>query len=175
MAVDKYVPATREARPRAKTQMPPAKPWRADRPGDIVDDHPMGGPFGYQGPDQGYALRLASMYEEQALLEPGERWEDVEYGVAQVASRRASMFGRAPIRDDVELALIAWGFLVRRTPDRVLDEVKKVRRPLFADVVHDHARQREIAEGVTEDALRLTPAEAEARMAAGELLIHVAG
>jgi hypothetical protein len=174
MAVDPYVSATRDARPRRKTPMPPAKPWRATRPGETVGHvHPQGGAFGYQGPDQGYALHLARPFEHDVDLAPGERWEDVEYGILGVASRRANLFGRAPIKDDVEVALLAWGFLPDAAARHLVETLVRARRPLFADVVHDHGDQRRIAEAVPEDALRLTPAEARARIAAGESLVSL--
>ena len=34
-------------------------PWTNDRPGDIAGRQPVGARLGFQGPDQGYGLRLA--------------------------------------------------------------------------------------------------------------------
>jgi len=174
MAIDPYVAATREGQPRRRASMPPAKPWRADRPGDIDTHHPQGGSFGHQGPDQGYAFKLAGLFEDRASLVRGERWEDVEYGVAEVACRRASSFGRAPIKDDVELGLLAWGFLTEGVPPQLIDALVAARRPLFSDVIHDHTRQRKIAGAVPEGILRMTPSEARARLVGGELLVSLA-
>src|SRR2546421_3712367 len=137
MAVDPFVTASRDSRPRPKLEMPPAKPWVANRPGDIVVGQPEGGAFGYQGPDQGYALRLADFYRDAVTLAPSEEWDDVMRGCVAVALRRASIFGRAPVRDDIEVALLAWGFLPDGIPAELVDRLVRSRRPLFAAVQHD--------------------------------------
>src|SRR4051794_34442092 len=72
--------------------------WTAVRPAEAVENgQPEGGPFGFQGPDQGYALKLANSFHGKLHLTAGEHEEDAIAGCLMVAMRRASLFGRAPM------------------------------------------------------------------------------
>lgn len=79
--------------------------WRPSRPGEITTpaDMPMGGVFGNPGPDTGWVAKLV----KQAEFE--RETNDIEAVVATIASARASVFGRGPVPDDVEAALIVLG------------------------------------------------------------------
>ena len=171
MAVEPFVVSNRDNLPRKGTELPPARRWVPGRPGDLGVGQPEGGQFGYQGPDQGYALRLADLFHDRVALGRGESWHDAEYGVIAVACRRASIFGRAPIKDDLELGFLVWGFLPDGLPQDLVDRLVALRRPVFADVAHDAFDQRRISEAVPEDVLRSTPADVRRRMASGENLI----
>ena len=86
--------------------------WRADRPGDLPNAPlPSGGGYGHQGPDQGYALNLAKRFIPLLKLQPGESVNDVMAGCVTVALKRASLFGRAPLAEDLRVAFAHWGFL----------------------------------------------------------------
>lgn len=86
--------------------------WRADRPGDLPNSPlPSGGGYGHQGPDQGYALNLAKRFIPLLKLQPGESVNDVVAGCVTVALKRASLFGRAPLAEDLRVAFAHWGFL----------------------------------------------------------------
>jgi len=54
--------------------------WVTVRPGDLVDNQPQGQALGYQGPDQGYVLRLSRLVRERIFLKEGEHSSDVEKG-----------------------------------------------------------------------------------------------
>src|SRR5947209_3423319 len=93
---------------------PPRRPdsWRAERPGDLGGvGQPQGASYGYQGPDQGYALVLARHFDGQLHLAPEEHPDDVSTGAVAVALKRASIFGRAPVVHDLRIAYTVWGFL----------------------------------------------------------------
>ena len=134
----------------------------ADRPGEVVGSEPTAGPgLGYQGPDQGYALKLAQRFVGQLVLVPGEREDDALAGCVAVALRRASMFGRAPVMHDVRLALELFGFL-----DEADVELVAWRRDQFAGAAghHGYHAKLRLADLVPSETLRLTPtAAAEAR------------
>jgi hypothetical protein len=156
----------RTVRDRAAYTSPPrrAEPWTADRPGEIVGFRQPAGPaLGNQGPDQGYVWKLIRQFEDRLLLADGEHVADVLAGCAGVALRRASLFGRAPVVHDVEVALTAFGFL-----DEVDPDLADWRRELFAEVSHPHhyARARLIADLVPEDTLRRPPGELDPTTAA---------
>ncbi len=72
---------------------------------------PSGGGYGHQGPDQGYALNLAKRFIPILKLQPGESVNDVVAGCVTVALKRASLFGRAPLAEDLRVAFAHWGFL----------------------------------------------------------------
>ncbi len=103
--------------------------WRADRPGELSDGPlPAGEGFGHQGPDQGYALRLARHFAPQLQLHDGEKPRDVVAGCVMVALKRASLFGRAPVTDDLQVAFDHWRYRDATAPI----EVVASRRELFA-------------------------------------------
>jgi len=130
----------------------------ADRPGEVVGGEPTAGPgLGCQGPDQGYALKLAQRFAGRLVLADGEREDDALAGCCAVALRRASLFGRAPVVHDLRLALELFGFLVDTDAGLV-----HWRRPLFAGAAghHGYHVKLRLADLVPEDTLRLTPAAA---------------
>jgi hypothetical protein len=156
----------RAVRDQAAYVSPPrrAEPWTADRPGEVVGSRQPAGPaLGNQGPDQGYVWKLIRRFEDRLLLTDGEHVDDVLAGCVGVALRRASLFGRAPVGHDVEVALTVFGFL-----DEVDSDLARWRRDLFAEVSHPHhyARARLIADLVPEETLRLPADDPSAATAA---------
>lgn len=153
MAAPEYVPVDTTLKPRAYTSPPRlTEPWCADRPGEVVHTGQPAGPMlGNQGPDIGYALRLAETVRDRLVLAEGEHADDVLAGVTEVAMKRAAMFGRAPVIHDLTYALTIFGFLGEADDDLVA-----FRRPLFAEVAHTHhyAGRRRIADMVDADVLR---------------------
>ena len=98
----------------------------ADRPAELADGQPAGPGLGYQGPDQGYALRLVRQFDGQLVLTNGEHASDAEAGCVAVALRRASMFGRAPVIHDLTVAFTIWGFLSGADPELVNEDVLRL-------------------------------------------------
>lgn len=132
----------------AHYQSPPRRDrvWSADRPGDVFSTgQPEGDLLGAQGPDQGFALKLAKSFEDKLQLTPGEHAEDVVAGCVAVALKRASAFGRAPTVHDLRCAFTIFGFL-----DSADAELVDIRRSLFEEVAHPHhyTERREIADAV---------------------------
>ena len=169
MPQPEYVPARAADEVRPVERLPAPRHWRADRPGDQRGRRP-GAPgakgMGVPGPDQGYALRLARQFEGLLSLAEGERQEDAVAGCLGVALKRASLFGRAPVIHDLELAFVLWGYAVDSPADLV-----EYRRPLFLGAAHHYWDQRVIADRVPEASLRLTPEEAHVRLSAWRQLI----
>lgn len=159
MAAPDYVPVPRSERPRTPLAMPPSRRWTADRPGDLTRGQPTGPNVGRPGPDQGYALRLAQDMSRRIRVTEGESHEDAVAGCMAVAMRRASMFGRAPVTHDVELAFRLWGFFEGAPPG-----VVEFRKAVFAGVAHHYWVQRHIADMVPESTLRLTPSQVADRL-----------
>ena len=153
MAQPPYVPhAPGKATPHYTSPPQRHGGWRADRPGELAEGPlPAGEGFGHQGPDQGYALRLARRFVPRLALQAGEKARDVVAGCVTVAMKRASLFGRAPVSADLQVAFDQWRYLDADAPV----EVVASRRELFAGAGgHDGYPIRcRIAEEVSPEAL----------------------
>jgi hypothetical protein len=157
VAVDPYVPTQAEDAPRESVRVPPPKGWRAVRPGDLVPgekSYPSGALFGSPGPDSGYALTLAQRFHGRLEIATPESEHDAMAVAAELAMRRAAVFGRAPVTEDLELAFTLFGWLGGGTPELV-----EWRRLTVAGAGHDYARRRALVDGVPEATLRLKPGE----------------
>jgi hypothetical protein len=133
--------------------LPPARSWRADRPGDLVDAvQPRGALLGSPGPNIGYALLLTRRAAETFAWSSLERDEDVETVVAALAMKRAASFGRAPVAADVECAALVLGYLGSSSPEFV-----ELRSVAVDDAHHDYEAVRTICDAVPLEALRLAP------------------
>jgi hypothetical protein len=145
--------------PRKPLSMPPPRRWTADRPADLTQGQPRGPNLGDPGPDQGNALRLAELLQHRIRVAEGESVGDALAGCGALALRRASLYGRAPVRNDLELACRLWGFFEGAPADLV-----EFRRPLFSGASHHYVHQRHIVDMVPEGTLRLTPSEVADRL-----------
>lgn len=159
MAQPKFVPSA----PAGTTpyyQSPPSRErsWEANRPGDtFLDGQPRGAGLGSQGPDQGFALKLARRFEDRLVLGKKESADDAIAGCVAVAMKRASLYGRAPMVHDVKAAFNLFGFF-----DNAMSEKQMASRAdLFAEVDHHHhyAELRRIPDMVPAEILRQTPSE----------------
>ena len=161
MAAPRFAPGVpiNTARGYASPDVVPPK-WRPNRPADIEGRQPVGERFGWQGPDQGYALKLAALVRPDIVVQDGESVDDALVGIVATALRRASIFGRAPVIHDLRLAQRIWGF-GDAAPSA---ELLAARRPLFDGLALGH-RQDQLAEllaAAPEATLRATPASAPA-------------
>lgn len=132
--------------------------WAADRPADLDGRQPVGERLGWQGPDQGYALKLAELVRPDVVVQPGESVDDALVGIVATALRRASIFGRAPAIHDLRLAQRIWGFADAAPSDSLL----ATRKNLFDGLAMGHAYEqvRVLVDAVPEATLRSTPAAA---------------
>jgi hypothetical protein len=164
-----YVPLidVDEVRPTDRLRTP--RPWTPSRPGDVGATGPRPGRrLGTPGPDQGFALGLARRFESRLALAEGEEVADAVQGCLGVALRRAALFGRAPVVHDCEHAFRLFGFL-----GSAPDDLVRFRRPLFQAASHHYWDQRRIADLVSEETLRLTPAEVAAKLADWQSLLDL--
>jgi hypothetical protein len=77
------------------------------------DQVPTGGRFGTAGPDAGWALHLLAISE---LPEDDPNLRGV---LAGLMTSRAAALGRAPIREDLEVALVLCGYGFDAPPDLI--------------------------------------------------------
>ena len=160
MPTDPYIPNTIDELPRQEpnlapgVHMPPARGWRADRPGDLGAIQPRGAFLGSPGPNVGYALSLAQRARDRMRFEPGEHADDAISVVAAIAMKRAATFGRGPTVNDVDFALELLGYL-----GDAPDDVKTWRPDVVRAAAHDYAVRRAVVDTVSTGLLRLPISE----------------
>ena len=158
MSTDPFVAPTLEDEPRQEpnlapgVQLPPARAWRADRPGDLVGGQPRGELFGSPGPNIGYALTLAERLRDRLSIAPHEHTEDALAVIGELAMKRAASYGRAPVMPDLEGAALLLGYLGDPPEDFV-----HWRAQALHDAAHDYPRRRAFCDSVDLDVLRLAP------------------
>jgi hypothetical protein len=157
MAAPKFSPVSPTDTTRSY-ESPPHVPdaWHPNRPAEIHGFQPEGSRMGYQGPDQGFAIKLANSLKSRIVLQPKESEADAVRGCLNIALRRASMFSRAPVIHDLTIAFTMWGFFDESPPA----EIVELRRRLFegvGNVVHHYDEGRVLADMVPESTLRMTP------------------
>lgn len=134
--------------------------WRADRPGDLAAGQPKGEGLGSQGPDQGYALKLVKQFRDEVTLTDGERWEDAAAGAVLIGLKRASLFGRAPVKPDLAVGFRIWGFLDENA-DPALVALRRRAFERIDNAAHHYLERRRVTDSVSADVLRRTPGAIE--------------
>ena len=137
--------------------------WKNVRPGDLASEQPSGGSMGHQGPDQGFALRLRWAFRDQLRINETEHLEDVESGCVQIALKRASIYGRAPVVHDLEIAYRIWGFLDDNADPQLMQE----RSQRFEGVSesHHYSDLRRLVAAVPLETLQMSPEAVEDKYA----------
>jgi hypothetical protein len=168
MPTDPFVSEVADDRPRNEPNLapgvtlPPARDWRADRPGDLVDGvQPKGALFGSPGPNVGYALHLVHRASGDFALGAHEHLEDAEAAVAALAMKRAASFGRAPVAADVECAAMLLGY---RGP-AAAPEFAGWRAVAVDGAQHDYGTRQRLCDAVPLEVLRLAPTALAPRVA----------
>jgi hypothetical protein len=162
VSAPKFVPVATVGAFRGDSALPPAEEWKSDRPADLAGGSPTGARMGRPGPDQGFAIKLANSFHGKLRLTPGEDEHDAIAGCLGVALKRASMFSRAPVIHDLRVAFATFGYLDDAPADLV-----EFRKQRFEAVGHHYELQREIADLVPEETLRMTPEAVSRRVAGG--------
>lgn len=156
VAAPDFVPIDPTQRVRSYTS-PPARGdgWRADRPGDLAGPQPRGAQLGNIGPDQGYAYKLAGLFDDQLKL-GAVGHDDAVAGCVALANKRSSLFGRAPVVHDLTIAFTVFGFF-DENPEA---ELVELRDGLFAEVrsSHHYTERRHLVDLVSDEILALQPA-----------------
>ncbi len=169
MTQPSFVPVVEADQVRRAYQLHVPSIWTTSRPSELRGTRQPSGAFlGTQGPDQGFALKLARRFEDRLVLAPGEHVEDAIAGCTAVAMRRSAIFGRAPMIHDLTLAFTLWGYLEGAPADLVV-----AREPLFRSASHHYQAKRTIADCVPESTLRLTPQQVADRIADWKVLLGV--
>lgn len=157
--------------PRPRPKPAPSRAWKPERPGDFdgPQDVPWGGGFGTIGPDSGYARTLVKSRPLQ--LAAGEHRGNAAAAVAAIASARSSLFGRAPIGRDIDVAATLLGYDTEGLPEAVVQGLQTARMTWLAGVEHRPGALVDLVATIAVDVLRQDAAAIRARMAQGERLI----
>jgi hypothetical protein len=139
--------------------VPPARAWSANRPGDLRGGQPRGELLGSPGPNVGYALTLVHRAKDRLALAPHEHVDDAAAVVGEMAMKRASSYGRAPVMADVECAMLVLGYQGGCAPG-----FAEWRALAVEGAHHEYARRRAFCDGVSLDALRLAPSALATRV-----------
>ena len=134
--------------PRPIPDTDPPRRWRPTRPGVIVspDQMPWGGAFGTPGPDMGWALKLVRSADLP------DRTDGLESVLAALMAARASLFGRAPVPEDLEVAKILAG-LAEGLPA----EFSEKRERWVESTAHEPSPGRTAVSEIERDLLMLKP------------------
>ncbi len=165
MPTDPYIPTRLEDEPRQETnlapgvKLPAANAWRADRPGDLEAGQPSGALLGSPGPNVGYALTLVERIKDQLVTAPHEHVDDAMGVLAEIAMKRAALFGRAPVMADIDAARALLGYNGNVPDDFVEWRVRAVH-----DANHDYVQRRSLIDAVPADLLRLPATAFAARV-----------
>lgn len=162
MAAPEYVPSEPTAKRHYSSPPQRVGAGSAPRPGETFGSTSQGvSRLGAQGPDQGFALKLTSVFDTKVRLTDGEYRGDVDAGCVGVATKRASIFHRAPVVHDMRIAYTLFGFL-----DESADsELVAFRKDAFAEIHYSfhYFERRAIADLVSEDVLAQTPDQVATR------------
>jgi len=156
VSAPQFVPADPVDKPRSYAS-PDHVPdsWKPDRKAELTGRQPQGDRLGYQGPDQGFGLKIAETFRPKLQLKTGEHSEDAMRGCLGIALRRASIYGRAPVVHDFTIAFTIWGYLDANAPAELL-EARKAAFEGVGHVAQHYTEGRLIADAVPEATLRST-------------------
>lgn len=166
MPTDPFVAPDLDDRPRQQQNLapgvayPPARRAKPERPGEVVRGQPRGPLFGAPGPNVGFGLTLAERAKDRLRLASHEHQADAIAVVAEIAMKRAAIFGRAPVISDVDVAVALLGY------DGSADaEFAETRAALVHEAHHDYGIRRSVVDTVPEGLLRLRLPELGPRIA----------
>ena len=155
MAQQPNVEITDAERPRRVPEPGPAVKWRSDKPG--MPDGPSGtgggGYYGTTGPDPGWGLKLLAGTD---LPSDDEHLREV---VAGLMLARAATLGRAPVPEDIEVALAICGYGYEAPA-----EVVERRARWIEAAAHDRRPGATAVAEVERDLLVSKPAEVTTRI-----------
>lgn len=153
-----FVPFADTQAVRASIPTPAPETNRPKKPGLLGAPHaPRVAGQGATGPDGGYALTVTARYiRDHHIHDDAVSHHDLEVAVAAVAAKRASLYGRGPSLSDVE---VAFGILgVTSSHPHIATHIA----PRLAGLGHSYFALRAFVDTVSDDALRVAPADARA-------------
>ena len=109
-------------------------------------------------------MKLVNLLDDKVHVTSGESEEDAKAGAVAIAMRRASIFGRAPILSDLEMAFVLWGFLDEQPDPALVTERKKYFEG--ASYHTGYPLLRLLASAVPVETLRLTLSQVYSKHAA---------
>ena len=140
---------------------PPARDWRADRPGDLGGVRRRRARCsGRPGPERRLRVHARRPRPRPACASRRSSTPTTSIAVvAEIAGKRAARFGRAPVMADIDVAIALLGYdgLRRRRRSSTL------RARLVHDAAHDYTRRRELVDAVPEASAAAADGRADRR------------
>ena len=133
-------------------RVPAGEELEGHRPGDLEAGQPTGALLGRPGPNVGYALTLAERARDRLVLAGHESADDALAVVGEVAMKRASSFGRAPVMTDIDVACSLLGYKGEVDPAFCEWRVHAVH-----GAHHEYDVRRAIVDTVPDAVLRMPP------------------
>jgi hypothetical protein len=148
--------------PEAPRRWSPARPGEIGGPEEMPRD-PMH--FGRPGPDTGWALRLIG----RADFDRSRRADEIEAVLATLVGARASMYGRAPVPEDVEVGLLVLGLRPEGLDARVVGRLAEIREGALDHAAHEKSRGAALLAAVPRDIIAGKPAAMRSWLSGGGL------
>jgi len=150
--------------PRREPEAGPPMRWKPSRPGDLAgpEDQPWGGAFGTPGPDPGWAHMLIDARPIE--FPPDENSETTRALLAALVNGRASLLGRAPIPEDVDVALLALGLEPDQLPASLMEPLGESRRFWAGQAAREKIKGASLVAALGPEVLVLTPTELRHRL-----------
>jgi len=149
-------------RPQNGTDRAPEPRWSPDRPGEITSpsDVPKSRAFGHPGPDTGWALHLI----RRADFDRGARPKALEHLLVALVGARASANGRAPVPQDLNVALSIVGLRGDDLDPATLDYLAVRRTDWLDAIAHESPRGAAALSDIPTQLLMDTPVRIRARL-----------
>ncbi len=150
--------------PRAVGMPGAPRRWKPTRPGEISspDEMRWGGAFGRPGPDTGWAIKLIRSSEWDRT----SRSSESEAVLATFVGARASLFGRAPTNNDVEVGLLLMGFRPDEVPPAVVKRLVAERHQWLDKSAHEHNKGAAFVGSIDPALMAASPDRVRTRLAA---------
>lgn len=149
-------------RPRPAPDRGVERRWHPNRPGEISSpaDVPDSAAFGRPGPDAGWAFKLIRLADYDRTARNAE----LEPVLSTMVGARASHFGRAPVPEDVEVALTLTGLRATDLDPQVVDRLAGLRAEWLDHAAHEPTKGISALEAIPEDLLAETPIRIRSRL-----------
>lgn len=146
-----YVSSPNHEKALGIVELPVSGKWSSPRSGKISHSGvAVKRLAGSPGPGGGFSLRIISEQLSKLVISDTEELEDVEAGLCVLMGKRASLFGRSPMRNDFDFFSKLFGF-----DGSAVQDLVRFRKAFFKGASHSYLIQRQLADAVPESTLKM--------------------
>lgn len=155
MSQPKFYLAPNHEKSLGMVELPVAKRWSKPRVGSATGDLDTPRRFnGTPAPGSGYSIKIVKDFVSKLTLDEDEHLDDLIVGFGVLVSKRASLFGRSPFLPDVQFCAKLFGL---EEGDQV--NLSEFRKMFFKGCAHSYVIQRQIADAVPVETLKMKPSD----------------